>query len=714
MLELSRVVAQGFVGLEPVAVSASCFLGGVLVVSLLTLAAFAALAMECVSRNVTAHRFVSTALMLGIAVAAGDSRLWAQSDSGQDVPTIEPRYTRLFGADSLDIFEPSISPDGRWVAFENFETADRINLWIAPADGGEPMRLTGGRYVDSNPVWFPGSDRIAFGSTRAAGSDQSGLFVMTLPIDPQTGRAAGPPRQVTIEPEFTAEHAVSPDGKWIAYLAVGESADRALRVLPATGGTARTLLEREWMGNNAVWSPDGLSLYIVSYRADPPLQALMRIPIDGSSPDTVSTWSGSPWSAGRTRLSPDARYLYQIITEPLRDYVIELATIEGQSLGRLSLPKRMSPSEFTHDTRAILAVMRDMVAPLQIVPVGGGPPRQLAEASAYDWPIGWTPDSKQILFATELNGERVLLLAPITGGVMEQVRIPDRWQVSVGPTPPFWPSLSGDGRRVLYAAEETPGAEPILEIFDREDGSSRVVRRSPWEDPQCSGAFWDGENLVHCEKSGDRYEFRVTPPDGPSRLLWAFGADEGVPSLAVRGDRIAFTRQADGESSLFVATAGDEQARRTLTLKGVIEAPVWSPDGKQIAAAYVRPGLTRAAYVMDVLVAEVSPSGELIGEPRILQLDPGPKWWWWLQWLPDGSGFLLVGMGAKGTMDTDVWFVSLDPGSRPVALTGHDPHSVWGYVLSPDGRYVAYSSEMSRGSSLWRVDLDEVLTAGTR
>jgi hypothetical protein len=51
-------------------------------------------------------------------------------------------------------------------------------------------------------------------------------------------------------------------------------------------------------------------------------------------------------------------------------------------------------------------------------------------------------------------------------------------------------------------------------------------------------------------------------------------------------------------------------------------------------------------------------------------------------------------------------FCALALGSR---LEPDDPR---GYSLSPDGRYVAYAAEISRGSSIWRVDLGDVLTAG--
>jgi Tol biopolymer transport system component len=48
---------------------------------------------------------------------------------------------------------PSWSPDGRWVAFATWDLPGRGHVWKAPADGGEPVRLThvAGEYL--HPVW---------------------------------------------------------------------------------------------------------------------------------------------------------------------------------------------------------------------------------------------------------------------------------------------------------------------------------------------------------------------------------------------------------------------------------------------------------------------------------------------------------------------------------------------------------------------------------
>ena len=125
--------------------------------------------------------------------------------SEQDSPTIDYTLTRVYGGESLYIGAASLSPDGRWIAYTDGDYTTPSNLWLISTEGGDPIPLTKGPYIDGGPIWFPSSDRIAFGSTRAP------IYaIMTLPLNKLTGRPTGPPRQVTlesIEPYFD----VSPD-----------------------------------------------------------------------------------------------------------------------------------------------------------------------------------------------------------------------------------------------------------------------------------------------------------------------------------------------------------------------------------------------------------------------------------------------------------------------------------------------------------------------
>ncbi|MFJ1765805.1 S9 family peptidase [Amycolatopsis sp. NPDC088138] len=92
---------------------------------------------------------------------------------------------------------PSISPDGRWVAFlraGDGKGADgRPQLHLMPADGGDAQRLTSLHLGAGEPVWAPDSRRIAF----VARVPEAGRYGTADADDETPEPAAEAPRRIT-------------------------------------------------------------------------------------------------------------------------------------------------------------------------------------------------------------------------------------------------------------------------------------------------------------------------------------------------------------------------------------------------------------------------------------------------------------------------------------------------------------------------------------
>ncbi|MGH9938657.1 MAG: prolyl oligopeptidase family serine peptidase [Blastocatellia bacterium] len=127
-----------------------------------------------------------------------------------------------------DVSDAQISPNGSKVVYVVSEAApDRSRavsrLWIVPAAGGEPKRLTTCDASESTPRWSPDGKWIAFYSNR---SKRDGLWIVSA--------EGGEPRLVThtLRANFHLKgagesFAWAPDGKRIAFLSATEILNEA-------------------------------------------------------------------------------------------------------------------------------------------------------------------------------------------------------------------------------------------------------------------------------------------------------------------------------------------------------------------------------------------------------------------------------------------------------------------------------------------------------
>jgi len=657
-----------------------------------------------------------------LVLAFFGSLLWVSPAPAlpQDVqiPSVQPGLSRVYGADSLYIAGVfSFSPDGRWIAFAAAHSMDRSHLYLVPSQGGEPIQLTRGFFNDGEVRWGPSGDRIYFSSDRATGPESAELHIMTLPLDPSTGRPMDLPRQVSIESVIFFD--LSADGERLAYWTADSSRD--LKVIPARGGPARLVLSRDLaeqgVSGPLIWSADGQAILFTLFEgANLRGSSVWQVPATGGQPELLSR------GPERASISPNGKLLLLRGRAGGQAETVEyrITAPDGGPVARFTLPANLRPVHFfATDGRSILAYGQDLAAPVVVLPVSGGPPRKLKDGREYNWPYEWTTDGSEILFSTEVSdpgSETGVFLAPVDGGAMRQLRVP-------GPIVGFYPlALHPDRRHLFYVKGDEP--EGAFVILDLENGSSREVGRVPlrapmklWSVSGCGGTpLRDAGRFLFFQEAPDRRILMAVSPGEEPRTLWSFRREEIPTEVAVCEDRIAWTEPSEryppnegSRSLLFVAAAGNEDSSVVSELPGYATSPLFSQDGQSIALAYARPG---QAGERDVGIVELGPGGAVLGEPKVF--DPVAKWWFNARWAPDGRALFVVGMAAESMVDTDVWMVPLQPGAPAVALTQDDPNSVWGFALSPDGRYIAYPSERVLGASIWRVELGEKILGGGR
>jgi Tol biopolymer transport system component len=201
----------------------------------------------------------------------------------------------------------------------------------------------------------------------------------------------------------------------------------------------------------------------------------------------------------------------------------------------------------------------------------------------------------------------------------------------------------------------------------------------------------DGRMVVYASAAAGNLDLYLLRVGGDRSIPLTVGSpeDDSRPAFSPDGERIAFRSERDG-GGLFVMGATGESVRRVC--RGGFD-PAWSPDGKHLVYStepvndpYSREGRSE---LWSVEIASGSAARLFAGDAVQPALSRDGK---------------RIAYWANTGGQRDIWTLAKG-GGEPLAVT-RDAATDWSPEWSPDGRWLYFSSDRGGSVNLWRIAID--------
>ncbi|MCH9648629.1 MAG: serine/threonine-protein kinase [Deltaproteobacteria bacterium] len=400
----------------------------------------------------------------------------------------------LFETDSRYpfLYDPVWSPDGRWLAVCMSSGGVAGEIWLIPADGGQPRPLTASSagVFEHHPRFSADGKTIVFSSNRTGATNLWRVAVAGGPPEAVTS-GPGPDTEPSLadngaiaflnstwryslrlfdlthqESQFLVHHSsflwaptFSPDGRRLAYSRTESDGSWSIWSLetPHFDNSEPTRRAQEVLtaGRRLTFLPEG-ALYpqftsagdAVTFNTWSTPRRIFHLPLDGAPPVPLLA-EDSP--AGFGEISPDGRWLAfcRQVNGEERIFIADLE--QGTEWPLLDTPSSL-PRWSPNGEQIAFSTDRSWKRGISVVDANGQNQRRLTEEGG--WPVWWPDGSKIAYLVAGRKDSQAIRTVPVMGGP---------WSALPGPTfgstnHPF--DISPDGRWIV-ASDSVPLSDEI-------------------------------------------------------------------------------------------------------------------------------------------------------------------------------------------------------------------------------------------------------------
>jgi serine/threonine protein kinase len=534
---------------------------------------------------------------------------------------------------------PEISPDGQFMAYIEGTSETELRVVVQDLSGGNPIVVLDQCYDCWNLRWLPDGSALSFSAWIDPEQGRTANFLVPRlggalrRLDPYTGTFSWSPDgsryagastsdkhiviveratgeitdRLDLDVPFTVFHGVdwSPKGDRLLFFTHDEEQRFTIWTIATDGSGIRNVVEASTHIFSPRWSADGAAIYYMLDQGA--TEAVMRVPIDSRSGAAVG-----PAVAVLTGLETDDSFslsgdgkglVYARASLSSHLWLLTLADPDTEpSLVAKPLTTGTAWSEcpsISPDGQTVaFHRITDNAANIFVMPVEGGPPRQVTHREGENLCPVWSPDGETLVFGSnEGNGFRLWTVGVADGAVRSfaQTRIGGVGLTWAPGAHILYPHVGNEG---FYALDpETEEERPLL--ADRHQGRGFRPRYAPdgkrvalwgWRLGSSQTGLWT-------LRIGDDAPTLLQEGSGMAKTPIRWSADGDWIYVLERGTRethLAMVHATSGESRLLAAVPEDIR----VGLRNAHPEVTMTPDGRRFVFA------VRQVHASDVMLVE--------------------------------------------------------------------------------------------------------------